>query len=212
MLLVVDRYTLLKYDRGDFAVFREHFLRAPSVHDGNAFFFHLCDLVLGRGHFAAGLQAEHCDFAVCHAKRCAGYVRRDITAANYDDVAAKLHGRILVHLAQEIDACDDAFRILAGDTCKSAALQADRDIEGLEAAGAEIVERDVFADVDAAFYPGAHLLNDLYFGFHNILLQAEGRDSVHEHAAGASRARRQLRDSPLCAGNKPRKDLRDLHR
>ena len=88
MLLVVDRYALLEYDRGDFAVFREHFLRAPSVHDGNAFFFHLCDLVLGRGHFAAGLQAEHCDFAVCHTKRCAGYVRRDIAAANYDDVAA----------------------------------------------------------------------------------------------------------------------------
>ena len=131
MFFVEDADTLLEDDRRDFAVLGEHFLGPPSVHDGDAFFFHFRDLVFGRGHFLSGLEAEHCDFAICHAKCRASHICRHIAAADHYDIAAKPHGIILIDTAKEIDACYHAFRGFAGHAGKSSALKADGNVEGL---------------------------------------------------------------------------------
>ena len=119
------------------------------------------------------------------AKSGAGHVSRHIAAADDNDIAAQAHGIIQVDPAQEVNACDHAFRGFTGHAGKSAALQADRDVESLEAALAKLVYRNVSADIDAALYFDAHAFNDLDLSFHDVFLEAEGRNAVHEHAAGA---------------------------
>ena len=115
----------------------------------------------------------------------ASYICRHIAAADHYDIAAKPHGIILIDTAKEIDACYHAFRGFAGHAGKSSALKADGNVEGLETAVTQLLNRYVFADFHAALYFGAHALNDLDLSFYNIFLKTERRNAIHEHTAGA---------------------------
>ena len=83
-------------------------------------------------------------------------VSSHIAAADDYDIAGEPHGIVLINAAQEVDSCDHALSGFAGHAGKSASLKADRDVESLEAAGAELVDRNVPSDIDAALYFDAH--------------------------------------------------------
>ena len=185
MLFIKDASALLEDDRRDFAVLGEYFFGTPSVHDGDSFFFYFRNFVLCSRHLFPGLETEHGHLAVRHAKSSAGHVSSHIAAADDYDIAGEPHGIVLINAAQEVDSCDHALSGFAGHAGKSASLKADRDVESLEAAGAELVDRNVPSDIDAALYFDAHAPDDLDLSFHDVFLKTEGRNAVHEHTAGA---------------------------
>ena len=87
--------------------------------------------------------------------------------------------------AQEVDRHGHALGVLAGDAGQAAALAADGNVEGLEALLAQLVQRDVAADLDAVAELGTHLADDVDLGLDDVLLELVAGDTVGEHAAGA---------------------------
>ena len=74
--------------------------------------------------------------------------------------------------------------VLALDARLAAALAADGQVERGEALLAQLVERDVAPDLDAAADLDAHLAQHVDLGCDDVLLQLVGGDAVGHHAAG----------------------------
>ena len=85
------------------------------------------DLVEGRGHHGAGLQAGHVDLVGAQADRGAGAVVGDRAAAEHDDVAGDVHGMALTCGLEEGSVDVDAVELVALGRQHGALVGAERD-------------------------------------------------------------------------------------
>ena len=151
----------------------------------NALILCLKNFFLRGGHGIAWLQAIHGYALRPAAPSSARHVDSHIAAADHDCPA--LHGVSLLfaYLAQKIYGGHHAVGLFARNPDHPAALAANRYVEGLVALPAQLVDREILANLNAApdFY--AHLAQNFNFCIHHILLQLIGGDAVNQHAARA---------------------------
>ncbi len=190
----------LKYNSGHFLhraavrrryLLRQDFLRAPAVFHNNAFADSILDLILCGRHFLFAFQAQHGHGSVRAARRRSGHIHRNIAASDDNHITGQLHrirGTILRqslgNLLQEGNTGLYALCILPGNAGLSSALQTDGEIERLIPLLAQLRNGDILSDLNAAPKFHAHLTQHIDLGAQHILLQAEIRNAVHQHAAG----------------------------
>ena len=85
---------------------------------------------------------------------------------------------ILINTGQEADAGLYALRVLSGNAGLSAALQSDRQVEGLVALSLEILDRDVPPDFHAALELYAHLAKDIDLRLNKITSFSKRKDGI----------------------------------
>ena len=183
---VLDRQALAERDARRFAFGVLEDLRlTPARVDADAFFLAFSAVVRSHGHLVVAFEAVQVDALGAGSQSRSGHVRRDVAAADDDGLSGEAYRLVLVDLPGEFDAGAHAFGVFPRNAHFAAALQAGRDIEGLEALVAQLLQGHVPADFHAAADLDAHLLDDADLAFDNFLLQAEVGDAVHHHAAGA---------------------------
>ena len=88
-----------------------------------------------------------------------------------------------VHIAQEFNSGNNAFRIFVFKTEFSSALRSDCKVKGFKTLFAQIVERNVFSDFGIRFKNDAHFFKNVDFGFNDVFFQTERRNADGQHAA-----------------------------
>ena len=176
--------TAHKLDAGDLAALAEDGLGCPGVVDNNTV-GEACVLLIGNGgHLFVLLKAVHVDAALGQTACCTGNVDSRVAAADNDDVAAELLGLAVVDRAQEVKSAQNTLQLFAGDVQLCRLLQADRNVECLEAFLTQLLDGDILADLNAAAELNAHLAQNVDLGLYDVLADTEGGDAVYEHAAG----------------------------
>ena len=130
------------------------------------------------GHVLAGTAVHDGDVLRAQTHGGAGGVDGDVAAADYDGVLA--HGRRARALgaAKQLEAAHNAAVALAGYAQRDGLPGADGEEEGLIALAAQLIERDVLADLDAGLELYAYLAQDVYLGGDDVLLKPEAGYAV----------------------------------
>ena len=181
----VDRSeTALQHEACNRAVFSdEHFLRAPARVHPDVFFLSFLDFLRGGGHRVTGFETEHGNLRGTEPSGGSRAVDRDVSAADDDGFTGKLRDRAAERVFKEMHGDVGAFRGFIRDAGETAALAADRDIEGLIALLLQFVNRDIPADLHAAADLGAERADHVDFRGDDVLLQLVRRNTVLHHAA-----------------------------
>ena len=162
----------------------ENLLGAPAVLHRDAVFESLGNLGVGGGHLVALLERDHRHGGGTAALGISRAVNCHVAAANNHNVAIK-GGVALGHgVLKVVHGNVRALGGVARDARAPAALAANCHEEGLKALLAQLIERHVTANLDAAADLDAQALDDLDLGKQHVLLELVGRDAVHHHAAG----------------------------
>ena len=170
--------------------------RPPAVVTADALFRALDDLHGVGGHLFQGLEADEVDLVhapqpcrrsrdvvLLLAQHRAGHVVRHVAAADHDDPGSELDGLAEGHVAQEVDAAEDADGVRARDRQGARALRADGDDHGRVVA-AQLVERDVLPHLRVAADLHAERLDDGDLGANQIGRQTVAGHAGVEHARG----------------------------
>ena len=141
----------------------------------------LGDLVLDRRHLLAGAPVEQRHVRAEPARGARG-VDRGVAAADDDDLVADVDLLADPDALQEVDAGEAVRGILALDAEVDALLGADRQVHGLEVA-AQVVHRNVAADLHPEAQLHAEVEDRLDLGVEHLVRQPVARDAVAQHAA-----------------------------
>ena len=158
--------------------------RARQLHDPDALFATLVDLLRVGGHLVDGAPVDQRDVLRAGAQRRPGAVHRRVARADHADARPDGLRAPLAEASQERDPVDDPGCVLAGQVEPLGELGAHRDEDRLEPVRPKLLQREidprllVVADLDAHQLQQRDVLVDLG------LRQPVRRDCSADHAAG----------------------------
>ena len=133
-------------------------------------------LIFGTAIDNSGIRSETDGRTAC--------VHGDITCSDDDRLLAECGSVSEIYCSHEIDSGEYVLQVFARNTEFLALLGADSDCEALIALISELLDRYVFSYFNAASEFDAKLLQYVYLGIEDILLQSEAGDACHQHTAG----------------------------
>ena len=161
----------------------EYLDRSGEVHEPDALFLCLSDLVGCCGHFVSAASVDDGHVLRAETQRRARDIYRDVAAADDCDALTDADGLFKVNVTQKVNTGEHARKLLAGNTELCAPGRADAEVEGLVALCAQLRQRDVLADLNAGFELDAELTENVYLRIHDGLIETEAGDAESEHAA-----------------------------
>ena len=137
----------------------------------------------GGGHLIFGTAIDNSGIRSETDGRTAS-VHCNIAGSDDDRLLAECGSVSEIYCSHEIDSGEYVLQVFARNTEFLALLGADSDCEALIALISELLDRYVFSYFNAASEFDAKLLQYVYLGIEDILLQSEAGDACHQHTAG----------------------------
>ncbi len=150
--------------------------------EGDAFFLSLFDLDVRCGHLVAGTAIDDVDVFGAQSDRGTAAVHGGVAAAADGDVLAEERLLAEAELLEEVDAAFDAVEVFARDTHRDRGPCADGE-EDCVVFVADVIELDVFAELDIVLQDDAGFLDDRDLLVEDCLRQTVLRNAVAEHTA-----------------------------
>jgi len=170
-------------DSGDLAALGCDIGLSPSGVNLDSFFLAELSVLRTHRHIVISLEAVEMNLIGTASYDGTGNVGSDVAAADDNDFAGHLNILARSDSPDEIDACANAFGILARDSHLAGTLKSRADIESVVSLSLEFLNRDVPADVNSHAKLYTELTKNVDFSINDILLKSERRDSVGQHAA-----------------------------